>query len=105
MTRLEQVLTDLVAEVRAMGARIDALQATVTGCQRTRDAAAAVAEAERTEEVARAERTWGRITQVAESRWVQGALLVLLVYGAVRLGVDPTAIIPVHAPTPIGGAP
>lgn len=99
MTRLEQILSDLVGEVRALGVRLDTMERTVAGCQQARATAAAVEQAERTAEVVRSERTWGRVVQVASSAPVRYAVMTLLIYLAVRLGLDP-GIIPAGGSSP-----
>ena len=97
MTRLEQILSDLVGEVRALGVRLDTMERTVAGCQQARATAAAVEQAERTAEVVRSERTWGRVVQVASSKPVQYAVMALVIYFSLKLGLNPGTI-------PIGGS-
>lgn len=89
MTRLEQILSDLVAEIRALGVRLDTMERTVAGCQQARATAAAVEQAEHTAELARSERTWGRVVQIASSWPVRYVILGILVWAATQLRIDP----------------
>lgn len=92
LIRLVGEVSGLRSDVGALTGRIATLEGTVTGCQGARDRATAVAEAERTAEVARADRTWARIREVAGAWPVRYALTglvgILLLVMVDRCGVD-----------------